>query len=110
MNPPKALLPGRPRLMDQVRERLRVKHYSIRTEQVYTSWIKRFILFHGKRHPKACHPKAPSEKLGLCGPFAQRMIVLQLSYFTQSMDGKYGNHQTFFKGPAHPAKIPAQCA
>jgi len=39
--------------MDQVRERLRVKHYSIRTEQVYTDWIKRFILFHGKRHPKA---------------------------------------------------------
>lgn len=42
----------RPRLMDQVRERLRVKHYSIRTEQVYTDWIKRFILFHGKRHPE----------------------------------------------------------
>ena len=39
--------------MYQVRERLRVKHYSIRTEQVYMDWIKRFILFHGKRHPKA---------------------------------------------------------
>ena len=38
--------------MDQVRERLRVKHYSIRTEQVYMNWIKRFILFHGKRHPR----------------------------------------------------------
>ena len=42
----------RPRLMDQVREQLRVKHYSIRTEQVYMDWIKRFILFHGKRHPE----------------------------------------------------------
>ena len=52
MNSPKAPLPERPRLMDQVRERLRVKHYSIRTEQVYTDWIKRFILFHGKRHPE----------------------------------------------------------
>ena len=52
MNPPKAPLPERPRLMGQVRERLRVKHYSIRTEQVYTDWIKRFILFHGKRHPE----------------------------------------------------------
>ncbi len=50
---PKAPPPERPRLMDQVRERLRVKHYSIRTEQVYTDWIKRFILFHGKRHPEA---------------------------------------------------------
>ncbi|MGH8399164.1 MAG: integron integrase [Gammaproteobacteria bacterium] len=41
-----------PKLLDQVRNRLRVKHYSIRTEQVYVDWIKRFILFHHKRHPK----------------------------------------------------------
>jgi len=41
-----------PRLFDQIRERLRVKHYSLRTEQTYLQWIKRFILFHGKRHPK----------------------------------------------------------
>ncbi|WP_239649878.1 phage integrase N-terminal SAM-like domain-containing protein [Methylocucumis oryzae] len=40
-----------PKLLDQVRDRLRVKHYSIRTEEVYLQWIKRFILFHGKRHP-----------------------------------------------------------
>jgi integron integrase len=40
-----------PKLLDQVRNRLRVKHYSIRTEQVYSDWIKRYILFHGKRHP-----------------------------------------------------------
>ena len=41
-----------PKLLDQVRARLRVKHYSIRTERSYVDWIKRFILFHGKRHPK----------------------------------------------------------
>src|SRR4029077_1997679 len=41
-----------PKLLDRVRQHLRVKHYSIRTEQAYTDWIKRFILFHGKRHPK----------------------------------------------------------
>lgn len=40
------------RLLDQVRHVIRKKHYSIRTEQAYTDWIKRFILFHGKRHPK----------------------------------------------------------
>ena len=40
-----------PRLLDLVRDRLRLKHYSIRTEQAYLGWIKRFILFHGKRHP-----------------------------------------------------------
>lgn len=40
-----------PRLLDRVRERIRVKHYSIRTETAYVDWIKRFILYHGKRHP-----------------------------------------------------------
>jgi integron integrase len=34
-----------------VREAIRIRHYSIRTEEAYVSWIKRFILFHGKRHP-----------------------------------------------------------
>jgi integron integrase len=41
-----------PRLLDQVRARIRVKHYSIRTERAYVDWIRRFILFHGKRHPR----------------------------------------------------------
>jgi integron integrase len=41
-----------PKLLDQVRDRIRVKHYSIRTETQYVQWIKRFILFHGKRHPR----------------------------------------------------------
>ena len=41
-----------PKLLDQVRDRIRVKHYSIRTETQYVQWIRRFILFHGKRHPR----------------------------------------------------------
>ncbi|MGP1680691.1 MAG: integron integrase [Burkholderiales bacterium] len=41
-----------PRLLDQVRDRLRVKHYSMRTEDAYLQWIRRFIFFHGKRHPR----------------------------------------------------------
>lgn len=41
-----------PKLLDQARERLRVKHYSIRTEQQYVQWARRFILFHDKRHPR----------------------------------------------------------
>lgn len=39
------------RLLDQVRARLRAKHYSLRTEDSYLHWIRRFILFHGKKHP-----------------------------------------------------------
>jgi integrase len=44
--------PQPPKLLDQVRQRLRVKHYSIRTEDAYVGWIRRYILFHGKRRPK----------------------------------------------------------
>jgi hypothetical protein len=38
--------PAEPRLLDRVREVIRLRHYSIRTEQVYLQWITRFILFH----------------------------------------------------------------
>lgn len=41
-----------PKLLDQVRSRIRLKHYSIRTEKTYLAWIRRFILFNSKRHPK----------------------------------------------------------
>lgn len=44
--------PSPPKLLDQVRDKIRVKHYSIRTETQYVQWIKRFILFHDKRHPQ----------------------------------------------------------
>lgn len=45
------LPPGKPRLLEQVRDVIRRKHFSFRTEQTYLDWIRRFILFHGKRHP-----------------------------------------------------------
>ena len=44
--------PRPPRLLDQVRQVLRVRHYALRTEECYVQWIKRFILFQGKRHPR----------------------------------------------------------
>ncbi|WP_148598789.1 integron integrase [Aquisphaera giovannonii] len=44
--------PNPPRLLAQVRDRLRTRHYAIRTEEAYVGWIRRFILFHGKRHPR----------------------------------------------------------
>ena len=52
--PPKSSpsTPQPKKLLDQVRDTLRTKHYSRRTEQTYVEWIRRFILFHGKRHPK----------------------------------------------------------
>lgn len=41
----------KPRLLEQVREQIRLRHYSIRTESVYIGWVKRFIRFHKYRHP-----------------------------------------------------------
>ncbi len=41
-----------PKLLDQVRNAIRVRHYSRRTEDQYVHWIRRFILFHAKRHPR----------------------------------------------------------
>lgn len=57
MKNPWSTVPGeidvRPKmLLDQVREVLRLNHYAIRTEEAYVNWIKRFVLFHGKRHPR----------------------------------------------------------
>lgn len=43
--------PSPPKLLDQVRAQVRLRHYSISTEVQYVHWVKRFILFHGKRHP-----------------------------------------------------------
>jgi hypothetical protein len=44
------------KLLDQVSEVMRFKHYSLRTEMTYREWIRRFILFHGKRHPRELGP------------------------------------------------------
>ena len=41
-----------PKLLDRVRQKIRYLHYSIKTEEAYILWIRRYILFHGKRHPK----------------------------------------------------------
>ncbi len=43
--------PPKPRLLDRVRDAIRTRHYSRRTEKAYVAWIRRYIFFHGKRHP-----------------------------------------------------------
>lgn len=49
---PPVLRPDKPKLIYLVRHACRVRHYSIRTEEAFVHWICRFILFHGKRHPR----------------------------------------------------------
>ncbi len=48
---PPASAPQPPRLLDQVRQALQLRHYSPRTEEIFVEWIRRFVLFHDKRHP-----------------------------------------------------------
>jgi integron integrase len=49
---PTAVPPAQPpRLLDRVRHACRVRHYSLRTEDAYADWVRRYVLFHGKRHP-----------------------------------------------------------
>ncbi|MDK1030268.1 MAG: phage integrase N-terminal SAM-like domain-containing protein [Anaerolineae bacterium] len=45
------------KLLDQLKDKLRAKHYSLRTENSYTSWVRKFILYHNKRHPRDMGPK-----------------------------------------------------
>jgi len=51
-------------LLEQVRNAIRMKHYSIRTEDAYVDWIRRYILFHGKRHPRELRERYPNYAAG----------------------------------------------
>lgn len=57
LHQPPAVPPGKPKLLDQVRHRCRLRHLALSTEDTYVGWIRRYILFHQKRQP-----------LDMCGP------------------------------------------
>jgi site-specific recombinase XerD len=63
VHPSTATVASSPKLLDRVRWHLHVKHYSIRTEHAYIDWIRRFILFHHKRHPNEMGEKEITEFL-----------------------------------------------
>jgi site-specific recombinase XerD len=68
-----------PKLLDQVRTVARVRHLSIRTEKAYAQWIKRFIIFHKKRHPAEMAEPEIREFL------AHLAVDLQVSASTQTV-------------------------
>ncbi|WP_407899892.1 phage integrase N-terminal SAM-like domain-containing protein [Ferrigenium sp. UT5] len=53
-----------PELLDQVHDKLRVKHYTLRTEQSYVDWIKRVIYFHDRRSPRDIKRRLPVAHAG----------------------------------------------
>jgi Phage integrase, N-terminal SAM-like domain len=83
--PSTAAVASSPKLLDRVRWHLRVKHYSIRTEQAYVDWIRRYILFHRKRHPNEMGEREITEFL-TTWPFISTLplphkIKLSLPFF-----------------------------
>ena len=56
MTNPARLIDNTPRLVDQFRHAIRLRHYSLRTERAYLDWIRRYIVFHGRRHPRELGP------------------------------------------------------
>jgi hypothetical protein len=57
MNAPDTTGPKKSLLLDRVRDKVRLKHYSIRTETAYVDWIRRFVVFHNRRHPRELGPE-----------------------------------------------------
>ena len=51
------LQPAPPRLLAQFRNAIRFRHYSLRTEAAYVHWVRRYVLFHGRRHPRELGPE-----------------------------------------------------
>jgi hypothetical protein len=54
---------NQPKLIDQLRSAIRLRNYSPRTEEAYWHWIKKFILFHNKRHPNDMGEHLPTHSL-----------------------------------------------
>jgi len=57
MNAPDATGPTKSLLLDRIRDKIRLKHYSIRTETAYVDWVRRFVNFHHRRHPRELGPE-----------------------------------------------------
>ena len=101
-----------PKLLDRVRWHLRVKHYSIRTEQAYLDWIRRFILFHEKRHPDTMGEEQISAFLTylavqrhVAASTQNQALCALLFLYTQVLDRKL-DFMDKIERVTRPAKIP----
>ena len=112
MLPTTAAVASSPKLLDRVRWHLRVKHYSIRTEQAYIDWIRRYILFHRKRHPNEMGEKEISEFLthlavekGIAASTQNQAFSAVLFLYQQVLERKLDFIDNV-QGVTRPAKLP----
>jgi site-specific recombinase XerD len=110
--PTTAAVASSPKLLDRVRWHLRVKHYSIRTEQAYIDWIRRYILFHRKRHPNEMAEKEITEFLthlavekGVAASTQNQAFSALLFLYQQVLDRKLDFIDNVQR-VARPAKVP----
>jgi len=109
---PAAQEQSKPKLLDQIRQLMRLRHYSLRTEEAYVGWIRRYILFHGKRHPRELDDKHVSEFLsslainGHVAASTQNQVLNALLFLYKEII----QHQLGFVGNAlrvkRPPKVP----
>jgi len=79
--------PHKPKFLDEVRRALRLRHYSIRTEETYVAWILQFILFHGKRHPEEMGEAEVSAFLTQVAASTQNQALSALLFLCRSCSG-----------------------
>ena len=77
-----------PRLLDQLRQAIRLRHYSIRTESAYVDWTRRFILYNDKRHPRDLGPGEVAQFLTHLA-VEHRVAVLRHSFATHLLHAGY---------------------
>jgi len=105
-----------PKLLDRIRQRARLRHMSPRTEEAYVHWTRRFILFHGKRHPDdmgAPEVVAFLSSLavdGAVGPSTQRQALAALVFLYRAHLGAAHHHGNRPRLPRCSRRWPATIA
>lgn len=82
---------AKPGLLQQVRDELQTKHYSYRAEQQYLGWIRRFILHHGKRHPREANSENPAAVRAV---YAANLKRLGDAYRKYDRDNFFNSNET----------------
>ncbi len=100
--------PKRPDLLEQVRNVIRVKHYTLNTEKAYLPWIKRFILFHKKRHTDAMGEREINEFLthiavngNIAGNTQNQALNAIVFFYKQVLKKKIGDIGDFQRAKTH---------
>jgi hypothetical protein len=106
VSPSNAAVASSPKLLDRVRWHLRVKHYSIRTEQAYVDWIRRYILFHHKRHPNELAEKEITDFLTYLAASTQNQAFAALLFLYQQVLDRKIDFIDNVERVKRPAKLP----